>query len=749
MSSKSKRPESEDSRGHKYPAQSKSQEAPVKIEELDFLPVTYLLISKSGNIIYHNREASRLFGLNGYAQIDFPIFDLIPPDFQTSFVELLESAKSAHVSQSGEMTFVAVDGKTIQSKIHVNAHSNGRLQEDIFRLVITDIADLKHMYDQQLYESESKYRDLAENINEGIYLAEGGFITMVNTPLLNIFGQSKEEVIGKKVWQFVVPQRRVAVRDMFLKKVEMLDTSPVEVECLRKNGKRFWAEIKISIFKDQQKVFGVLSDVTSRKRVEFALKDSEQKYRSVVTAMNDGIILCNSNSHVIAWNRAAEKILDLNPDEIQSLLSIHPGWKAIREDGTPFPADAHPAVITLHTGKSEQNVVMGIHNPNGMLKWITINSEPIFGDDDNTPSAVVTTFSDITELKNTEKKLREINAIKDKLFSIIAHDLKSPYNAQMGFLELLMDETLNYTIEQRRHFVEMLYESARQSFALLDNLLLWSRAQTGRIPFNPAEISIDELIGNNVRFYQLAASVKQIKLKANLKAGTLKVKADYEMINSVLRNLISNAIKFTPSGGKVTISCKSPESGQVMIMVKDNGVGISGQLIDQLFSSGEIHSSPGTENEKGTGLGLIICKEFVERNGGKIWVESHPGKGSIFYFTLKNAVIPQKCNGSCMMDIQEVFEQISSNKALRSEFKNSLAGLFHKTYKTFNQADIVEFAGKLAAFVEKYDIPQLKSFVSTFSFDCVMRDQNQVNICFSEFEKLIDKIELDLQIREK
>lgn len=607
-------------------------------DEFDFLPLAFFIISKTGKIIYHNPEAAKLFDFSKIDANKISIIDLIPPDYQQDFFAMLESAKNTGKAGHGEMTFVAMDGKTIEAKIHINRFADNT---DRFRLAVTDVADLKHLYASQLHESESKYRELAENINEGIYLAERGFISMVNTPLLTIFGISKEEAIGNKVWQFVVPEKRDEVRSQFLRKVEMLDTSPVEVECLRKDGQRFWAEIKISIFKDQHKVFGVLSDITARKNVEIALKDSEQKYRSVVTAMNDGIILRDINGRVVAWNKASERILGLGTDEIKLLLSIHPGWNAVREDGAPFTFEDHPAIKTIKSGKPEHNVVMGIHNTKGELKWITINSQPIFGEDDKTIVSVVTSFSDITELKENEKKLLELNAIKDKLFSIIAHDLKSPYNAQMGFLELLMEENFSYTAEQRKHFVRMLYESARQSFALLDNLLVWSRNQTGRIPFNPVEINIGELIEGVIKFYQMSASVKNIKLKFKHNGNDQKVRADFEMINTVLRNLISNAIKFTPSGGKVSVSCQATKNEELLLTVKDTGIGIPKELGGRLFQNHDIQSSPGTENEKGTGLGLIIAREFVERNGGKIWVKSSSGKGSTLCFTLINAAINQ------------------------------------------------------------------------------------------------------------
>ncbi len=707
--------------------------------EIFQLPLPLLLIDFSGKVIFRNSEALRLFDCLENDEPDFSIFDLVPPDYQIFLTTLLEASRATKTSQNGELIFVLSCGKQLKTKIFVNQNNvNG---DELFSLVIADLSDIKQVYDEKLFEVELKYKELAENINEGIYLTERSYITMVNSPLLDIFGFDQQEVVGRRVWEFVVPEQRRTIRDVFIRKVKNLDTSPVEVECLRKDGSRFWAEIRISIFKDQHKIFGVFSDITPRKNVENALKESEIKYRSVVNAMNDGIIMRDYGGKVITWNQAAEAILDLNGEELKNLSGLFPGWKAIQENGDPFNPGDHPATISLSSGKSIHHTIMGIHNKKGVLRWIRINSVPVAGENGFPPKAVVTSFSDITHLKNTENKLREINAIKDKLFSIVAHDLKSPYNAQMGFLELLMDETINYTPEERRHFVQMLYESARQSFALLDNLLLWSRNQTGKIPFQPKEISINELVDNSIRFFGLSASVKNIKIKSCIGSNELKVKADYEMTNTVLRNLMANAIKFTPAGGTVKILCKAIDDEQLKISVKDNGVGIPKELQGKLFKPNNINSTPGTENEKGTGLGLIICKEFVERNGGKIGVRSTVGKGTTFYFTLKNATITQKCEGTCMKNLGAVYAEIMKKPEIRKHFTAGLAATFHQGYKTFDRDALHEFSRMLNEIVHRYHLEPLIPFTHNFSYDCLLRDQNQVNICFSEFEKLMDKLE--------
>lgn len=727
-------PESKDRNGH---------------NELLQLPVPVLLVETSGKVVFQNNEALKLFDCQEEVERDFLIFDLIPPDYQTFLITLLETSQITKTSQVGELIFVLNSGKQLKTKVFVNQSSSDGNVDGLFSLVIADLSELKQVYDEKLFEVELKYKELAENINEGIYLTERSYITMVNSPLLQIFGIDEHEIVGRRVWEFVVPEQRRAIRDVFIRKVQNLDTSPVEVECLRKDGSRFWAEIRISIFKDQHKIFGVFSDITSRKNVENALKESELKYRSVVNAMNDGIIMRDSGGKVITWNQGAETILDLNGEELKNLNGLFPGWNAIQENGEPFNPDHHPANISLSSGKSIHNAIMGIHTKKGVLRWIRINSVPVSGGNGFPPKAVVTSFSDITYLKNTENKLREINAIKDKLFSIVAHDLKSPYNAQMGFLELLMDETINYPPEERRHFVQMLYESARQSFALLDNLLLWSRTQTGKIPFQPKEISINELVDNSIKFFGLSASVKNISIKSCLGGNDLKVRADFEMTNTVLRNLMANAIKFTPAGGTIKILCKAVDNEQLKISVKDTGVGIPKELQGKLFKSNDIHSTPGTENEKGTGLGLIICKEFVERNGGKIGVKSTEGKGTTFFFTLKNASITQKCEGTCMKNLGELYAEIMKNPLARKHFTSDLAGKFHQGYKTFDPNALHEFSKMLREMVNHFQLKPLRHFADNFNYDCLLRDQNQVNICFSEFEKLMDKLDLDQRLTTK
>ncbi|MBN1251364.1 MAG: PAS domain S-box protein [Bacteroidales bacterium] len=238
-----------------------------------------------------------------------------------------------------------------------------------------------------------------------------------------------------------------------------------------------------------------------------------------------------------------------------------------------------------------------------------------------------------------EENLRQLNATKDKFFSIIAHDLKNPFSAIIGFSELILNNVSNYSKEQIESFVTVINKASIKGYTLLENLLEWSRNQTGKVDVIKEKFEINELIKENIELIKEKADLKGIKIIYKNETE-LYAEADKNMINTVIRNLLSNAIKYTKHKGTVEIkaekSCKtqSQKNECLKIEISDNGIGIENENIHKLFKIEESYSTKGTSSEKGTGLGLILCKDFVEKNNGEIWVESEFGKGSSFYFTL-------------------------------------------------------------------------------------------------------------------
>lgn len=236
------------------------------------------------------------------------------------------------------------------------------------------------------------------------------------------------------------------------------------------------------------------------------------------------------------------------------------------------------------------------------------------------------------ELKEQTTKLNEINATKDKLFSIIAHDLRNPFNSIIGFSELLKTEINDLKQNEIVEYAALINNSAYQTLQLLDNLLDWSRMQQGKIIFSPAQLN---LALETERVFQLigdSAAKKNIRLLNEIPAE-ISMYADNDMLRAILRNLLSNAVKFTRPGGTVKVLAKQTNE-DTRVIVRDNGIGISDENIGKLFNAATNFTIRGTQNETGTGLGLLLCKDFIEKHGGSIWVKSEVDKGSEFLFSI-------------------------------------------------------------------------------------------------------------------
>jgi two-component system sensor histidine kinase/response regulator len=235
-------------------------------------------------------------------------------------------------------------------------------------------------------------------------------------------------------------------------------------------------------------------------------------------------------------------------------------------------------------------------------------------------------------IKNQNEELLRLNAAKDKFFSIIAHDLKNPFSAIIGSSDLLLQKASENNIQEIDRFARIINQSSKKALDLLLNLMDWSQIQTGRIKFEPENFDIHNLVEEATGLLGCNAEEKFISIRNNLTEKTM-VHADKTMISIVLRNLISNALKYTNLKGLIEISSEL-QKDSIVISVKDNGVGIAEDVLDKLFQIDGVISTPGTQKEKGTGLGLILCREYLEQNKGEIWVQSEVNEGSTFYFSL-------------------------------------------------------------------------------------------------------------------
>jgi signal transduction histidine kinase len=236
------------------------------------------------------------------------------------------------------------------------------------------------------------------------------------------------------------------------------------------------------------------------------------------------------------------------------------------------------------------------------------------------------------KLRDSENNLRELNATKDKFFSIIAHDLKNPFHALFGFSEEMYKNIHNLNRDEIREYGKAIFEASQNLYNLLQNLLKWSRAQLGNMVLRPRQLPLKPTTEEIISLLKINAEEKNIQIKNEINPN-IHAYVDQNVFDTVMRNLLSNAIKFTDSGGEIRINAKR-ENGLTYVSLEDTGKGIPKSHLKNLFSVNNNLSTQGTSNEQGTGLGLILCKELVEKSNGQIWAQSTPGKGSTFSFSL-------------------------------------------------------------------------------------------------------------------
>ena len=358
---------------------------------------------------------------------------------------------------------------------------------------------------------------------------------------------------------------------------------------------------------------------------ETKLHESDRRFHVAFTNAAIGMAIVSLEGNYLKVNNALSKLTGYSERELLSrnILDItHPDDR---------PNDLKKLDKTLSGEISHFHMEKRYIHKLGHVVWVLL-SVSLVRNNNNEPLYFISQVQDITEQKKYEQELQELNLSKDKFFSIIAHDLKSMFNNILGFSDLLKSEIKTGDPATLEQYVDMVHSSAHQTYAILANLLEWANSQRGKIPFNPAPIALQELLNEELEVLRKSAERKNIELTI-LIPDNLTLTADKDMLKTILRNLISNAIKFTPKCGRIELNA-AHGLRQVEIAVRDNGIGMAKKNLDNLFKLDIINSTPGTENEIGTGLGLMLCSDFVKKHGGKIWAESEPGQGSTFKFTM-------------------------------------------------------------------------------------------------------------------
>ncbi|MGA2407256.1 MAG: PocR ligand-binding domain-containing protein [Bacteroidales bacterium] len=379
--------------------------------------------------------------------------------------------------------------------------------------------------------------------------------------------------------------------------------------------------------------FGISRDITEHKLAEEALSKEQYLMHTLMDNLPDHIYFKDSESRFIRINKALAQFLGLN-DPVQAVGKTDFDFFTGEHAQQAFDDEQN----IIRTGQLLSTEEKETHH-NRPDTWVSTIKLPMH-DKKRNINGTFGISRDITEHKLAEEEiklknelLQTINAEKDKFFSILAHDLKGPLSAFLGATQILIEEIQTMTLEEIKEITVSMKESATNIYGLLENLLEWSRLKRGIMDFKPETFNLKQNITASIEVLKESARKKKITISYSLPED-LTIYADSHMFNTVIRNLVSNAIKFTPKSGEISISTVAKKDNIVEVKICDTGIGISKELINKLFQLNEKTNRKGTEGEPSTGLGLLLCKEFIEKHGGKIWVESEVGKGSVFIFTI-------------------------------------------------------------------------------------------------------------------
>lgn len=483
-----------------------------------------------------------------------------------------------------------------------------------------------------------KYRTLYDFAPMGYFsVSRDGIIQELNLSGAIMLGGDRSKLINLNIKQFL-EHGYLPVFNQFVETVfESKANDACKVKLLRKeNLQNRVLLINGVVDGNSNNCLITAMDVTENSRLQERLNSSEMQYRRLFETAKDGILILDAISGLIE---------DVNPYLMEML-----GYERLEFLGKELweigvfknRNDSKATFVELQNKKYIRFDDLPLETKLGKPINVEFVCNVYSVDNKN---VIQCNIRDITQrviaeksLKDSEARLLELNKTKDKFFSIVTHDLRAPFNSIVGFSNLLALHIREKDYERSEEFALIIQKSSWFAMELLLNLIDWSRSQTGRMDFNPVDVEINSIINEVAQFSAYSAKLKSITIERILPHNAT-VFVDKVMISSVLRNLISNAVKYTGVGGCITISAIESPHG-VLVSVSDNGIGIQSEAVQKLFRIDESCSTPGTQEELGTGLGLLLCNEFVLKHNGELGVRSEPGAGSKFFFTIPNKPMP-------------------------------------------------------------------------------------------------------------
>ena len=644
--------------------------------------------------------------------------------------------------------------------------------------IIRDIT-ARRIAELKIQENQDRFNTIFAHSNDIInILDENGKIIYYSPNNIKINGRDYTQAELENPFISIHPKELPDVKNAFNRIINDKQTvCSIQYRFKKTDSSYMWVETIGINLTDNPTIKGILlssRDITDRRQAEDALKMSERNLRTVVNNANVLIFILDKAGEILLSEGKALELFKFKPGQIVGLSIFdifEDDQKAVSDMELAFQGYEIQSKFEIQDFIFE-TVYSPYYDEYGNIAGIVAIAldvtERIKSDEERERLIEELQFSRETiieeanklivlndKLLESEEQLQKSNAEKDKFFSIMSHDLRSPLSGLMGLAETLVVYYDKYSQEEIFSSIQLIFDTSKHTYKLLDNLLIWSRMNRNVLDFSPEDYNLKHLVTNSIDLLINNAIQKNIKL-INSVTADIHVFADGNMASTILRNLISNAIKFTSSGDKIEITSEQIAENVVKVNISDTGIGMEKEVMDKLFRLDVHHTSLGTANEKGTGLGLILCKEMVEKNGGHISVTSIIGEGTTFSFTLPIAHI----NPDLITDSENISDENSNfdNEEIDSIAENFspelivvLPALIRDLEDTFLPrrdrvqgtliiSDILQFAEDLKAFAESYGISVLTDYATKLYEKCKMMDIKNIDDLLTYFSDLIQKL---------
>lgn len=611
---------------------------------MNLLPDPLVLVDAGGRILHVNARAAALFGIESARQL---VGQMLADQFMdaqsVSGWETMRrvlhsrSATLFHLRGTGERTLLA------EFRLEPLPKAEGAPSH---YLALLHPVDEDEEEDALHRERERFFARILETTPDVVFIfdvTEGRYVyfSRQSTTVFGYSSDDREIMDVDQPHRIVHPEDRervVHARTRDLDSWREGEVRELKYRIRHASGEWKWVSDRSVLFSrtadgGPRQILGLLADITDHVAVQDALGTSERKFRTVFTQSPIGMTLLEpATFQILEANRSFCTMLDFEEKEI---LQYTLGNLTLPED-LPIILDTRHRL--LEAGETDFLIEPRLVQRDGRVLLTRIRPIHISSAAGSDP-LVLAVVEDITERRRNSEQLREsaraleeLNANKDQFFSIISHDLRSPFSTLIGYADFLVQEFDSFDKEEMRPILTSMHRSARTIFDLLENLLFWARLQQGKMSYQPIQVNLAEFVQKIVNTLRGTAIRKDIGLQV-LIAPDLHVMADINMLQSIFLNLIGNALKFTPTHGQVRVEAFR-HKGEIYVRVVDTGVGMKAEDVERLFTIGSTFSRSGTAGETGTGLGLILCQEMIRKNHGSISVQSQPGKGSIFEFSL-------------------------------------------------------------------------------------------------------------------